>query len=90
MERVKEILVALARNPNLEEQDLLRLLGRKDMPQEALRELARHPQAARSYQVKLAMVRHPKTPRLISLSLLKFLYLFDLVGVSRTPGRRLR
>jgi len=85
-ETVKEVLVALARNPHLVEHDLLRLLERKDLPQEALRELARHPQAARSYRVKLALVRHPKTPRLISLPLLKFLHLFDLAGVSQTPA----
>jgi hypothetical protein len=83
---VKEVLVALARNPNLDEHDLLRLLERPDLPQEALRELAGHPEAARSYRVKLALVRHPKTPRLVSLPLLKFLYLFDLVGVSQTPA----
>jgi hypothetical protein len=85
-ETVKEVLVALARNPNLEERDLLRLLERKDLPQEALRELAGHSEAARSYRVKLALVRHPKTPRLVSLPLMKFLYLFDLVSVSQTPA----
>jgi hypothetical protein len=85
-ETVKEVLVALARNPNLDEQDLLRLLERKDLPQEALRELAGHSEAAGSYRVKLALVLHPKTPRLVSLSLMKFLYLFDLVRVSQTPA----
>ena len=39
-ETAKEVLVALARNPNLREHDLLRLLERKDLPPEALRELA--------------------------------------------------
>ena len=85
-ETVKEVLVALARNPNLSEHDLLRLLERKDLPQEVVSELAGHAQAARSYRVKLALVRHPKTPRLISLPLLKFLYIFDLVRVSQTPA----
>jgi hypothetical protein len=85
-ETAKEVLVALARNPNLEEPDLLRLLERKDLPQEALRELAGHSEAAHSYRVKLALVRHPKTPRLVSLPLMKFLYLFDLVRVSQTPA----
>jgi hypothetical protein len=84
-ETVKKVLVALARNPNLEEHDLLRLLERKDLPQEALRELAGHSKASRSYRVKLALVLHPKTPRLVSLPLMRFLYLFDLVRVSQTP-----
>jgi hypothetical protein len=85
-ETAKEVLLALARNPNLREPDLLRLLERQDLPEAALRELAGHAQALRSYRVKLALVRHPKTPRLVSLPLLKFLYLFDLVRVSQTPA----
>jgi len=85
-ETAKDVLVALARNPNLSEHDLLRLLERMDLPQEALRELSQHAEAARSYRVKLALVRHPKTPRLVSLPLMKFLYLFDLLRVSQTPA----
>ena len=85
-ETAKEVLLALARNPNLKEHDLLRLLERQDLPEEALRELGQHAQAVRSYHVKLALVRHPKTPRLVSLPLLKFLHLFDLVRVSHTPA----
>ncbi len=85
-ETAKEVLRALARNPNLSEQDLLRLLERQNLPQEALRELSQHAQALRSYRVKLALVRHPKTPRLVSLPLMKFLYVFDLVRVSQTPA----
>jgi len=82
----KVVLVALARNPNLLEPDLLRLLERKDLPAEVLREIAAHKEAARSYSVKLALARHPKTPRVISLPILKFLYLFDLLRVVQTPA----
>jgi hypothetical protein len=85
-ETAREVLVALARNPNLQKRDLLRLLERKDLPQEAVRELASHPQVSKSYSLRLALVRHPQTPRLISLPLMKFLFLFDLVLVSQTPG----
>jgi hypothetical protein len=85
-ETAKEVLVALARNPNLQERDLLRLLERKDLPAEVLREVAAHKETARNYGVKLAMVRHPRTPRLISLPILKFLYLFDLLRVAQTPA----
>jgi hypothetical protein len=85
-ERAKEVLVALARNPNLQEPDLLRLLERKDLPPEVLREVAAHKEANRSYSVKLALARHPRTPRLVSLPILKFLHLFDLVRVCQTPA----
>jgi hypothetical protein len=85
-ESAKEVLVALARNPHLVERDLLRLLERKDLPAEVLRELAAHKETARHYGVKLAIARHPKTPRLVSLPILKFLYLFDLLRVVQTPA----
>ena len=85
-ETAREVLLALARNPNLQEPDLLRLLERADLPEGALRELAAHAQALRSYRVKLALVCHRKTPRLVSLPLMKFLYLFDLVRVSQAPA----
>lgn len=85
-ETAKEVLIALARNPNLQERDLLRLLERKDLPGEVIREIAQHKEAARNYGVKVAICRHPRTPRLISLPILKFLYLFDLVRVSQTPA----
>jgi hypothetical protein len=85
-ESAKEVLTALARNPNLQERELLRLLERKDLPAEALREIAAHKEAARNYGIKLALARHPRTPRLISLPILKFLYLFDLVRVVHTPA----
>jgi hypothetical protein len=85
-ESAKEVLFALTRNPHLQERDLLRLLERRDLPHEVVRELANRQEARRNYTVQLALVRHPKTPRLVSLPILKFLYLFDLVRVAETPG----
>ncbi len=85
-ETAKEVLAALARNPNLKSNDLLRLLERKDLATEVISEIAAHREAARSYPLKLALARHPRTPRLISLPILKFLYLFDLVSVAQTPA----
>jgi hypothetical protein len=85
-ESAKEVLVALAGNPNLLESDLLRMLERRDLPREAIQQIAAHKAGARSYNLKLVLTRHPKTPRLVSLPLLKFLYLFDLVRVCQTPG----
>jgi len=82
----KEVLVAFAHNPNLQERDMLRLLQRKDLPPEVLRELAAHREANRHYAVKVALVQHPRTPRLISLPLTKFLYLFDLVRICHSPA----
>lgn len=85
-ESAQEVLVALAGNSNLLERDLLRLLDRKDLPREAIQQIALHKEASRNYSVKLALLRHPKTPRLVSVPILKFIYLFDLVRVSQTPA----
>ena len=85
-ETAKDVLVGLAGNPHLRDVDLLRLLARKDLPREAILAIASHKEAARNYHVKLGLLRHPKTPRMVSLPLLKFAYLFDLVRVCQTPG----
>lgn len=85
-ESAQETLLGLARNPHLQERDLLRLLERKDLGHEVVRELARRQEARSSYNVQLALVRHPKTPRLVSLPLMKFLYIFDLLRVAQTPA----
>ena len=85
-ETVPQVLMGLARNPHLCEQDLLRLLERRDLTGQVIKEIASHREATRSYAVKLAVAQHPKTPRPVSLPLLKFLYLFDLVRVCLRPG----
>jgi hypothetical protein len=65
---------------------LLRLLERKDLTAEVIAEIAARRDGAASYAVRLALARHPRTPRLVSLPILKFLYLFDLVRVCQTPA----
>jgi len=79
------VLLGLARNPNLGERDLLRLLERKDLPGEVVREIAAHREATRSYAAKLALVRHPHAARLVSLPILKSLYLLTWCGSARRP-----
>jgi hypothetical protein len=81
-----EVLEALLGNPSFGEEHLLVLLNRKDLPRELLESVAGNEQLARSQRVKLALVEHPRTPRLISLKLLKFLHLFELVTVSLQPA----
>jgi len=85
-ETAKPVLLALAQNAHLQERDLLRLLERKDLATEVVSELANHRNALGNYNVQLALARHPRTPRMVSLPVLKFLYLFDLLRVAQTPG----
>jgi hypothetical protein len=81
-----DVLLALLDNPALDETQLCMLLERKNLPEEILEEVARRKPLLKSYRVKRALAFHPRTPRLISLRLLRDLYLMDLVQVTLTPG----
>jgi predicted regulator of amino acid metabolism with ACT domain len=81
-----EVLEALLRNPALGEANLLTLLARKNLPAELLEAVAKNDELLRSLRVKAAVARHPRTPRLAAMKLLKHLFLFDLVAVSLEPG----
>ena len=81
-----EVLEALLRNPFLSEELLLLLLARKNLPRDLLEAVAKNEQLIQNQRVKAALARNPQTPRLASMRLLKFLYLFDLVSVSLEPA----
>jgi len=81
-----DVLLALLDNPALEETQLCLLLERKNLPAEILEEVARRKPLLKSYRVKRSLAFHPRTPRLISLRLLRDLYLMDLVQVAILPG----
>jgi len=51
-----------------------------------LEEVARRKPLLKSYRIKKSLAFHPRTPRLVSLRLLRDLYLMDLVQVAILPG----
>lgn len=61
-------------------------LKRGDITAEALALLARNTDIAKSRKVMLALAMHPRTPRHISLPLLRRLFTFDLMQVTLTPA----
>jgi hypothetical protein len=81
-----DVLFALLDNPALDETQVCLLLERKDLPGEILEEVGRRKALLKSYRVKKALAFHPRTPRLVSLRLLRDLYLMDLVQVAILPG----
>jgi hypothetical protein len=81
-----DVLLALLDNPALDEMQVCLLLGRKDLPGEILEEVARRKPLLKSYRVKRSLAFHPRTPRLVSLRLLRDLYLMDLVQIAIFPG----
>ena len=81
-----EALRELVTSPDLDEGQVLLLLARKDLPGELIEELSQRKALLKSYAVKKALVLHPHTPRLVSLRMLRDLYLMDLVQLTLTPG----
>jgi hypothetical protein len=82
----REVLLALLDNPLLEETQLCILLERRDLPGAILEEVARRKPLLKSYRVKKALAFHPRTPRLVTLRLLRDLYLMDVVQLTLLPG----
>ncbi len=81
-----EVLLALLRNPALDANHLLALLKRRDLSEELLKGVYRLKQVEESHELKIAMVRNPKTPGVIMAALIPHLYLFELVNVCYLPG----
>lgn len=78
-------LKAAAADPALTEDLALALLKRADVPSEVLEQLGKNGGAMKSRKVKLALVGHPKTPRHVSLPMVRHLFTFDLVRVALMP-----
>ena len=74
-----------ASDPALTEDLALSLLKSPDLTAEALEQLAKNGNALKHRKVKRALVEHPKTPRHVSLPLVRQLYTFDLMQVALTP-----
>ena len=81
-----DILLAVLDNPALEETQLCQLLDRKDLPIEVLEEVGHRKPLVKNYRVKRALAFHPRTPRLISVRLIRDLYLMDLAQLALAVG----
>jgi hypothetical protein len=80
-----DILKTAAADPALTEDLALALLKRGDVPPEVLEQLSKNGGTMKSRKVKLALVEHPKTPRHVSLPMVRHLFTFDLMRVALTP-----
>jgi hypothetical protein len=81
-----EILSAAASHPALTEDLALVLLKRSNLPALALGQLSRNGSLMKSRKVRLAVVEHPRTPRHVSLPMVRHLFTFDLMQVALTPA----
>src|SRR5437764_5581973 len=81
-----DVLLALLDNPALDEPQLCLLLERKDLPGEVLEEVGTRKPLLKSYRVTKALCFHPRWPRLVTLRLIRDLYLMDLVQLALSPA----
>lgn len=80
------VVLAVLDNPALDETQLCILLERKNLASEILEEIARRKPLLKAYRVKRGLAFHPRTPRLVTLRLLRDLYLMDLVQLTLSPS----
>jgi hypothetical protein len=85
-ERSPETLIAVAADARLTEDLALAFLNRRDLPPKALEELHRNSSVAKHKKVRLAIVMHPRTPRHISIPIIRHLYAFELMYVALFPA----
>jgi hypothetical protein len=80
------VLLAVLDNPAVDETQLCILLERKNLASEILEEIARRKPLLKAYRVKRGLAFHPRAPRLVTLRLLRDLYLMDLVQLTLSPS----
>jgi hypothetical protein len=81
-----QVLLALLKNPVLAESDVSVLLSRKSLPAEVIEEICKRREWLKTYAIKKGLACHPHAPRLLTLRLLRELYLMDLVKIALLPG----
>lgn len=80
------LLCDVAAHNALSEELALTLLKRRDLPREVLEALSKNGRAMKRREVKTEIVKHQRTPRHITLPLIKHLYTGDLMQVALTPA----
>ena len=76
----------LATSSETTEDQALALLQSADVTATALAQLARSPHAVKSRKVLVGLAMHPRTPRHVSVPLLRRIFTFDLMQVTLTPA----
>lgn len=81
-----EELAAAAAHHALTEDSALSLLERRDLDQGAIESLARNGRVMKGRKVKIGVASHPRTPRHISLPLIRHLFTFELMKLALAPA----
>src|SRR5438270_2489935 len=81
-EHSPELLRQAARDLRLTEELALGLLERRDLPHQAIEDLAKNMAVMKHRRVLNAVVMHPRTPRHVSLPIARRLYSFELLQIT--------
>lgn len=76
---------ATASDPDLNENRALALLKHAELPGDVLEAIHKNAHAMKSRKVRNALVAHPRTPRHISVPMIRHLFTFDLMSLSLAP-----
>ncbi len=82
--QLPDVLASVAHDPHLTEDLALALIARRDLPSETLEALAKNT-VTKSRKIMLAVVAHPRTPRHVSLPVVRHLYTFELMPLALLP-----
>ncbi len=77
------VLRSLLANSNLDEKDVVIIANRKNLSEDILESIARDKRWDQSYPVRLAIAKNPRSPLTITLSIARFLRIFDLEEITR-------
>lgn len=80
-----ETLLRAASDRALNEELALTMLRRRDLPTQAVEALGKNAAVSRLRPVRWALITHQRTPRHISLPLLRHLYPFELMKLALVP-----
>lgn len=78
-------LLRAAADPALNADLALALLQRADLHGEVLEQLSKNRSVLKARKVKIALASHPKTPRHVSVPLIRQFYTFDLMKMTLSP-----
>ena len=79
-----DVIRALLENRNLTEEDILIIATRKNLPAAILESIFKDKRWSESYPVRLALARNPKSPLTVSITIARYLRLFDLEEITRS------
>jgi hypothetical protein len=86
LSREVDVLREAASDESLTEELALSLLARRDLDPRVLDALSRNGSAMKHRKVITALVRHPRTPRHVTIPIVRRLFTFELMEVSLTPA----